>query len=95
MNDDESIYDEFAEIKFDVEWIQSAWDVLGLLWYHEESAAFLEPVSEKDLGSYFVQYIRTIEYPMDLGTMKENMKAGYYQNLSQFKRDILQIFKNC
>ena len=54
MDENESIYDEFAEIKFhDEEWRQKAWDVLGLLWYHEESAAFLEPVSENDLGPYF------------------------------------------
>jgi len=40
-NENESIYDEFAEIKFEVEWMQKAWEILGTLWYHEESAAFL------------------------------------------------------
>lgn len=69
-DEDESIYDEFAEITFDIEWMQKAWEVLGLLWYHEESAAFLQPVTEEDLGSYFEEYLRVIQYPMDLSTIK-------------------------
>jgi hypothetical protein len=50
QDDDESIYDPFAEIKYDIPWMQKAWDVLGTLWYHEEAGAFLEPVTEDDLG---------------------------------------------
>jgi len=40
--------------------MQKAWDVLGLLWYHEEAGAFLQPVREEDLGSFYAEYIRTI-----------------------------------
>jgi hypothetical protein len=46
-----SIYDEFAEISFPIEWVQKLWDVTGHLWYHEESQAFLNPVRPEDLGS--------------------------------------------
>ena len=37
----ESIYDEFAEVTFDIDWMQKAWLILGVLWYHEEAAAYL------------------------------------------------------
>lgn len=43
-------YDEFAEIQFQTEWVQKLWDVTGHLWYHEESQAFLYPVTAEDLG---------------------------------------------
>ena len=96
QNDNESVYDEFAEIKFtDEEWRQKAWDVLGLLWYHEESQAFLEPVSENDLGPYYAQYLRVIEYPMDFGTMKEKFKGYQYSSLVHFMKDVHTVFKNC
>lgn len=37
QDDDESIYDEFAEISFEVEWLQKIWDITGHLWYNLES----------------------------------------------------------
>lgn len=72
----ESVYDEFAEIQFEVEWVQKIWDITGHLWYHEESQAFVQPVSRNDLGDYFDYYLSIIEYPMDLETMKSKIKAG-------------------
>jgi hypothetical protein len=38
--------------------MQKAWDVLGLLWYHEESAAFLYPINEDILGEFYEDYMR-------------------------------------
>jgi hypothetical protein len=72
----ESVYDEFAEIQFEVDWVQKIWDITGHLWYHEESQAFVQPVSRNDLGDYFDYYLSIIEYPMDLETMKSKIKAG-------------------
>ncbi len=37
QNDDESVYDEFAEISFPIDWVQKMWLVTGEVWYHEES----------------------------------------------------------
>ena len=73
--DNESVYDEFADIKFDKEWMQKIWDITGHLWYHEESQAFLEPVRPEDLGEYFDYYLSVIDYPIDLTTIKERIKS--------------------
>jgi hypothetical protein len=53
MGDDDRTYDEFAAISFQVEWVQKIWDVTGHLYYHEESMAFLEPVTPEDLGGMY------------------------------------------
>ena len=74
QDDEESIYDEFAEITFPVDWVQKMWLVTGEVWYHEESQAFLEPVSRDDLGEYFDYYLSIIKYPIDLTTIKEKIK---------------------
>ena len=37
QGEEESVYDEFAEIKFDVDYLKKIWDITGHLWYHEES----------------------------------------------------------
>jgi hypothetical protein len=34
---EESEYDEFADFKFEIDWVQKIWDITGHLWYHEES----------------------------------------------------------
>lgn len=75
--------------------MQAAWDILGTLWYHEEAGAFLKPVTDDDLGQYFEEYMRTIDYPMDLGTMKLKMVNRMYRNFAEFKRDAFTVLKNC
>lgn len=94
--DDESIYDEFADFTFNVDWVQKIWDITGHLWYHEESLAFLEPVKKSDLGDkVYRYYLSVIAYPMDLTTIKERIKQGYYQNPNQWRQDVETMFKNC
>lgn len=73
--DDESIYDEFAEITFNVDWVQKIWDITGHLWYHEESEAFVVPVTRESLGDIYDYYMSIIDYPMDLETIKEKIKS--------------------
>ena len=60
--------------------MQAAWEIWGTLWYHEEAGAFLQPVSEDDLGSFYEEYMRTIDYPMDFGTMKLKMVERMYKS---------------
>jgi Bromodomain len=93
-HDDESIYDEFAEYVFEG-WVQKIWDVTGHLWYHEESLAFLEPVTREVLGDYIDYYLSVIDYPMDLTTIKEKIKAGDYLSIEHWRNDIDTMFKNC
>ncbi len=95
LNDDESEYDEFAEIKFDVDWMQNAWLILGTLWYHEESGAFERPVLEEELGEFYNHYLDTIIYPMDFGTMKAKMVERMYNNFTEFKTDVMVVLQNC
>lgn len=91
IDDDQSEYDEFAEIKFDIEWMQKAWLILGTLWYHEEAGAFLRPVLEEELGDFYDNYIRTIIYPMDFGTMKAKMVERMYADFDEFKTDVTVV----
>lgn len=93
-DDGESVYDEFADFVF-TGWLQKIWDITGHLWYHEESQAFLEPVSRDDLGNYFDYYLSIIDYPMDLTTIKEKIKAGHYESVVQWRNDVETMFKNC
>ena len=67
----------------------------GHLWYHEESQAFLEPVKQSDLGQYFDYYLRIIDYPIDLTTIKEKIKEGQYSSVAEWRRDVDTMFKNC
>ena len=76
--DNESVYDEFAEFQFETDWVQKIWDITGHLWYHEESMAFLEPVKRDDLGDFFDYYLSIIDYPMDLTSIKDKIKHGRY-----------------
>jgi len=93
--DDESVYDEFAEFTFEVDWVQTIWDITGHLWYHEESLAFLEPVKRSDLGQHYDYYLSIIDYPIDLTTIKERIKENYYGSVAQWRRDVETMFKNC
>ena len=76
--DNESVYDEFAEFQFETDWVQKICDITGHLWYHEESMAFLEPVKRDDLGDFFDYYLSIIDYPMDLTSIKDKIKHGSY-----------------
>ena len=82
MQDEEGshTYDEFAEIVFKIDWMQKIWDITGHLWYHEESQAFLDPITFDTFGDdeLYRQYISMVEYPIDLFTIKENIKAYKY-----------------
>ena len=84
-------YDEFAEISFQVDWVQKIWDITGHLWYHEEAADFLEPITFQTFGDdakLYNQYMSMIEYPIDLFTIKENIKAGKYDSVYLWQLDI-------
>lgn len=50
VDDNESIIDPFADIKFDDLVMQKCWDVLGKLYYHYESTDFLEPITVERFG---------------------------------------------
>ena len=89
-NDDSYEYDEFAEISFQEGWMQKIWDITGHLWYHEESLAFLDPITIETFGdeNQYNQYLSMVDYPIDLFTIKENIKAGKYDSINSWQVDI-------
>eukprot|EP00117_Sycon_ciliatum_P029689 scpid8153/ scgid23581/ Bromodomain adjacent to zinc finger domain protein 1A; Cbp146 len=58
---------------------------------HAEAGLFLEPVSADRVPDYHV----IIKRPMDLGTIKQNLKLGRYSSAADFITDVRQIFVNC
>uniref|UniRef100_A0A146KV88 histone acetyltransferase n=4 Tax=Lygus hesperus TaxID=30085 RepID=A0A146KV88_LYGHE len=58
---------------------------------HKLAWPFLEPVKKEDAQDYF----ECIKYPMDLKTMGERLKSGYYTTRRLFIADMLRIFNNC
>ena len=106
QQDDESIYDIFAEVKFESNpTMQKCWDVLGKLYYHYEVTDFLEPITVEKFGQQFYEdYFEVITTPMDIATIMQRMQDNFYlevaggdseQAKELFKEDVLLIFKNC
>ena len=54
---------------------------------------FREPVDPEENG--IPDYFEKIKRPMDLGTIRQKMNDGEYDNEEQFVTDVRQIFKNC
>ncbi|KAG7337073.1 bromodomain containing protein [Nitzschia inconspicua] len=54
---------------------------------------FREPVDWKGLGLY--DYPQIIKRPMDLGTIKKNLKAKKYSNVADVAHDVRLIWSNC
>ncbi|CAG9767684.1 unnamed protein product [Ceutorhynchus assimilis] len=65
--------------------------VLNAVKNHDASWPFRQPVSKADVADYYDH----IEYPMDLKTMTERLKAKYYVSRRLFIADMMRIFTNC
>jgi bromodomain and WD repeat domain containing protein 1/3 len=60
------------------------------LWQSRDSEPFREPVDlllHKD-------YTKSIDTPMDLGTVREQLEAGNYDSPIEFAKDVKLIFTN-
>lgn len=53
------------------------------------NAYFLDPVDHVALN--LPHYRSIVEFPMDLGTMKENLEDGEYRSAREFKRDFMKV----
>ncbi|CAD7089064.1 unnamed protein product [Hermetia illucens] len=65
--------------------------VLATVRQHSAAWPFLKPVNPIQVPDYY----DTIKYPMDLKTMGERLKKGYYVNRRLFMADMARIFSNC
>ncbi|KAL5496772.1 hypothetical protein EMCRGX_G013130 [Ephydatia muelleri] len=80
------------ELEKDLEKLNSALrQVLNQVKEHQSSWPFQEPVSESHAPEYGV----IIRIPMDLQTVTERLKSGYYSCLKLFIADMKRIFANC
>lgn len=65
--------------------------VLQSVRQHTTAWPFLRPVTAAEVPDYYDH----IKYPMDLKTMGERLKKGYYQTRRLFMADMARIFLNC
>jgi len=85
--------------------MQKCWDILGKLYYHYESADFIEPITVEKFGAQFYEdYFDVITTPMDIETIMKRMQENFYVNVANgdylqaaelYKEDVNLIFKNC
>ncbi|XP_037033145.1 histone acetyltransferase KAT2A [Bradysia coprophila] len=65
--------------------------ILGTVRTHANAWPFLKPVSAVTVPDYY----DLIKYPMDLKTMGDRLKKGYYVTRRLFMADMARIFSNC
>ncbi|KAL1116884.1 hypothetical protein AAG570_005353 [Ranatra chinensis] len=65
--------------------------VLHSIKNHELAWPFQKPVDKTAVPDYYDH----IKYPMDLKTMLERLKSGYYATRRLFIADMMRIFNNC
>ena len=68
-------------------------NLLKLLERHPDSYEFRHPVDYQGLG--LPDYPDIIKVPMDLSTVKQNLKSGDYQSMQDFLLDLHLIWDNC
>lgn len=65
--------------------------VLVAVRQHSAAWPFQKPVNQAEVTDYYDH----IKYPMDLKTMGERLKKGYYVTRRLFMADMARIFSNC
>ncbi|CAG2065927.1 unnamed protein product, partial [Timema podura] len=58
---------------------------------HSAAWPFLKPVDKNEVPDYYDH----IKFPMDVKTMSDRLKAGYYTIRRLFIADMTRIFTNC
>ncbi|XP_055320942.1 bromodomain and WD repeat-containing protein 3 isoform X2 [Sitodiplosis mosellana] len=72
------------------DWRDKCRQVLEIIWNHEDSEPFREPVDTID----HPDYLQVIDTPMDLRTVKEDLLGSNYQSKMEFLKDVRMIFTN-
>mmetsp|Transcript_49382 Transcript_49382/g.56883 ORF Transcript_49382/g.56883 Transcript_49382/m.56883 type:complete len:232 (+) Transcript_49382:31-726(+) len=67
--------------------------LLQALYDNADSEVFRNPVDVKGLG--LKDYLDIIKTPMDLGTVKKNLKANKYKTVEECLDDIQLVWDNC
>ncbi|CAG0921243.1 unnamed protein product, partial [Notodromas monacha] len=66
-------------------------NVLNQVKAHSAAWPFLKPVDRFDVPDYY----EVIEHPMDLKTMTDRLKRGYYSHKNLFLIDMRRMLRNC
>nr|CAD7441630.1 unnamed protein product [Timema bartmani] len=66
-------------------------NVLNAVKNHSAAWPFLKPVDKNEVPDYYDH----IKFPMDVKTMSDRLKAGYYTIRRLFIADMTRIFTNC
>ncbi|KAG5885604.1 hypothetical protein JTB14_024785 [Gonioctena quinquepunctata] len=72
------------------DWKKEAIDIVENLWKSEDSEPFREPVDPQTYPDYY----NIVKNPMDLGTVRENLKNNEYDVPQKFIIDMRLIFQN-
>ncbi|CAH0389929.1 unnamed protein product [Bemisia tabaci] len=72
------------------EWRKECKILLEKLWASKDSEPFREPVDRL----VHPDYDKIINTPMDLGTVRDELSVGNYENPNEFCKDIRRIFEN-
>lgn len=67
--------------------------LINAIWREPDAIPFHYPVNYKDLG--LLDYPILIKSPMDLSTIRKNIKGNKYPNLKSFLEDLSLIWSNC
>lgn len=71
-------------------WKQQCKDLWDTLNQSEDAGPFREPVNILDEPNY----LQTIDHPMDLQTVREQLQVGNYATPMDFAKDVRLIFDN-
>jgi len=81
VDENESIYDQFADIKMETSDMQNCWLVLGELFYHYEAGEFVKEITPETHGrELFDQYCEDVNQPIAIETVINRIKGGSYMD---------------
>lgn len=72
------------------DWQTKCRDLLEMIWAREDSTPFREPVDSIE----HPDYLASVDTPMDLRTVKEDLLGGNYNSIAEFVNDMRTIFSN-
>jgi len=67
--------------------------ILKVIEKHQYAWPFLHPVDPITLN--IPDYFDVVKHPMDLGTVRKNMREKKYRSSKEFASDVRLVFKNC
>jgi hypothetical protein len=77
------------------DWKDACLKVLDRIEEYEEADDFKLPVTKEDLGEFWDDYQKLINYPIDLASIRAKIFEGEYAGVGNFEFDMRKIYDNC